>query len=89
MSRPYSAPRHNQCPHCGQPARIRDSRRVSPLVVEGIVECQNAQCGWRGTFQTGYLHTLTPSQCPDPKVSLRVSPHARAALLAQLLPETN
>lgn len=81
--------RHHRCPHCGSYARVRDSRRVSDLYSEGIAECQNTRCGWRGTFGVGYIHTLTPSQQPNPEVSLPVSPHVRESLLAQLLPEIN
>lgn len=74
------------CPHCKGPARVRDSRRVSELCREGIVECQAAECGWRGTFSTGYVHTLTPSARPDPAVNLPLSPSAREALAEALSP---
>ncbi|WP_444988760.1 ogr/Delta-like zinc finger family protein [Halomonas mongoliensis] len=74
------------CPHCKGPARVRDSRRVSELCREGIVECQVAECGWRGTFSTGYVHTLTPSARPDPAVNLPLSPSAREALAEALSP---
>lgn len=79
----------HKCPHCGHYARVRDSRRVTELCVEGIVECQNTRCGWRGTFNVGYVATLTPSLQPSNSVNLPLSRHARESLLAQLLPETN
>lgn len=89
MSHPTRQRQRYECPHCQGYARVRDSRRVSALYVEGIVECQNTRCGWRGTFCTGYNATLTPSLQPNPDINLPLSPHARESLLAQLMPETN
>lgn len=64
------------CPHCNSPARIRVSRRLSPLYRDGIVECQNLlECGWRGRFGVELLATLTPSASPNPNVQLPQSPY--------------
>ncbi|MDZ4263890.1 MAG: ogr/Delta-like zinc finger family protein [Pseudomonadota bacterium] len=63
------------CPHCKFPARVRTSRRISSLFMDGIVECQNEieECGWRGRFFTEFVVTLTQSATPADDVSLPVS----------------
>lgn len=65
------------CPHCNSNARIRISRRLSPLYMDGILECQNiAECGWRGRYGTELLATLTPSAMPSPPdINLPISPY--------------
>lgn len=63
-----------QCPHCKSNARVRTSRRISPLFMDGIVECQNIEaCGWRGRYCTEFVATLTQSAAPAPDVNLPVS----------------
>lgn len=64
------------CPCCGHVARIRVSRRLSPLYSDGILECQNLlECGWRGRFGTELLATLTPSALPNSTAGLPLSPY--------------
>ncbi|WP_413615736.1 ogr/Delta-like zinc finger family protein [Halomonas cupida] len=74
----------NVCPHCGQFARVRYSEQITPLYREGVVECQNAECGWRGSFSMEFTATLTPSQQPAPGIKLPLKASVRRALLAQL-----
>lgn len=66
------------CPVCSKKARIRFSRRLSPVYAHGVVECQDVSgCGWRGTFAVELLATLTPSLLPTPKeINLPLSPYA-------------
>lgn len=81
------------CPHCGSQARIRVSRRLSPLYIDGIVECQDLEeCGWRGRFGIEVICTLTQSAKPSPNVTLPVSeyvlPSSPYALPAKLRVKT-
>lgn len=67
------------CPHCGSPARIRYSQRLSPTYAEGVIECDNVVgCGWRGRYSTELHATLTPSSQPNPSVQLPLSQYALA-----------
>ena len=77
------------CPHCGGSARIRYSKQVTPIYREGVIECQNADCGWRGKFSLEYTNTMTPSQQPNPHVTLPIPARIRESLLAQLMAEAN
>lgn len=74
----------NVCPHCREFARVRYSEQITPLYREGVIECQNPECGWRGTFSLEFTATLTPSQRPDTDVQLPLKASVRRALLAQL-----
>lgn len=76
------------CPHCGEFARVRKSQMLTPIYREALVECQSAECGWRGTLSLEMTKTLTPSQQPNPEIRLPVASRLRKALLAQLTPET-
>ncbi|MGD8174812.1 ogr/Delta-like zinc finger family protein [Marinimicrobium sp. ARAG 43.8] len=68
MPTPLQAPEKSRlrCPFCGEAARIRTSRPITPLYRDGIVECQNIEhCGWRGRYSVELLATLTPSAKSD------------------------
>ena len=54
-------PMRNSCPHCGHYARIRNSRVHDRrgYYRSGIIECQNDECGWRGTFDFPITGALT------------------------------
>ncbi|KAA0016655.1 ogr/Delta-like zinc finger family protein [Salinicola corii] len=87
MTKPAQA--RNTCPHCGSYARVRYSKQVTPIYREGAIECQNADCGWRGKFSFEFTVTLTPSMTPNPDITLPVSAGVRATMLAQLLRESS
>lgn len=66
------------CPVCLKKARIRFSRRLSPVYAHGVVECQDITgCGWRGSFAVELLATITPSLLPATSaINLPLSPYA-------------
>ncbi|WP_039918732.1 ogr/Delta-like zinc finger family protein [Cellvibrio mixtus] len=66
------------CPVCLKKARIRFSRRLSPVYAHGVVECQDiSSCGWRGSFAVELLATITPSLQPTTSaINLPLSPYA-------------
>ncbi|MCM2973464.1 MULTISPECIES: ogr/Delta-like zinc finger family protein [Larsenimonas] len=72
------------CPHCGAFARIRKSQQMTPVYREAVVECQNADCGWRGKLALELTQTLTFSLHPNPEINLPMSPKLRERLLKQL-----
>lgn len=62
------------CPHCGHRARIRTSEQVSPTYRQGILECQDIACGWRGKLALSIVETYTPAARPNPRIHLPLSP---------------
>ncbi len=73
-----------KCPHCDSHTRARSSRQISPEVFEALMECSNAECGWRGKMYLEYVTTHTPSRLANPAVSIPMDAVTRRALLAQL-----
>jgi len=71
------------CPHCGRFARIRRSKGLTPTIREGVLECQDAECGWRGNVMFEITQTLSPSLKPNPEVRLPLSPGLRKQLVAE------
>lgn len=76
------------CPHCEGPARIRKSESLTPIYRNALLECQNGDCGWRGSLSLEITQTLTPSRSPNPEIDLPVSPQTRSVMLQQLAHET-
>ncbi|NNC24236.1 ogr/Delta-like zinc finger family protein [Salinisphaera sp. USBA-960] len=62
------------CPHCGGPTRIRKSEAVSNITREGVIECRNVECLWRGKYVFSMTHTLSPALAPDTSVRIPLSP---------------
>jgi hypothetical protein len=85
--RPHQVTRSNNprltCPHCGRFARIRRSKGLTPTIREGVLECQDAECGWRGNVMFEITQTLSPSLKPNPEVRLPLSPGLRKQLVAE------
>lgn len=76
-----------KCPHCTAHARIRYSEQITELYREGVIECQNIQCGWRGKFAVEFRFTMTPSLMPNANINLPLSPHVkREDIISQLQP---
>jgi hypothetical protein len=65
----YNAPRYT-CPHCADRARCRTSRALSPLTQELYLQCLNVHCGHTWKSMMSAVHTLVPSQTPNPSVFL-------------------
>jgi ssDNA-binding Zn-finger/Zn-ribbon topoisomerase 1 len=58
------------CPHCGQPAKIRTSRTISPLTREAYVQCENVACCHVFRVIISAVATIVPSIAPNPAVFL-------------------
>ncbi|MBZ5875988.1 ogr/Delta-like zinc finger family protein [Chromohalobacter israelensis] len=72
------------CPHCGERALTRTSKRPLPTFYEVFAQCTNPHCGWGGKFLVEAVLTYSPSLAPDADVSIPMAAPARQALLAQL-----
>jgi hypothetical protein len=66
------------CPHCGSPAVVRTSNRLSPLVRESQMMCRNALCGHTFVALTSIERTLSPSATPNPDIKLPMSEQAES-----------
>lgn len=76
-----------KCHHCGSPATIRTSRKLSELSTEQGFQCTNIECGHTWVALTSAIRTLVPSQQPNPKVFVPLSarsPHFAKAIPGQL-----
>jgi ssDNA-binding Zn-finger/Zn-ribbon topoisomerase 1 len=58
------------CPHCGQPARIRTSREITPITREAYVQCENIECCCVFRVIVSAVATIVPSLSPNPLVYL-------------------
>jgi ssDNA-binding Zn-finger/Zn-ribbon topoisomerase 1 len=65
------------CPHCGGPARIRTSRRITALTREAYVQCENIECCHVWRILISSVSTVVPSLKPNPDVFLPASRKAR------------
>ncbi|GHT95328.1 hypothetical protein AGMMS49545_18090 [Betaproteobacteria bacterium] len=63
------------CPHCGETARIRTSRALTPLSREAYVQCPNIFCGHTWRVLISAVSTVTPSRQPRAEIFLREYPH--------------
>jgi C4-type Zn-finger protein len=80
----FSTSRHRlPCPHCGETGRIRKRQGLTPVYREAVVECRNAECGWRGKMAIEMTHTIAPSDAPNPTVTLPLVPRLRELALAE------
>ena len=71
----WTASKHRMpCPHCDHNMRVRNSQGLTPVYREGVVECRNVACGFRGKAGFQVLHTLTPSDIPNARVDLPFAP---------------
>ncbi len=62
------------CPHCRSKAVVRTSREETSLSKRLSLECTNFDCGHAFVAALDILHTVRPSACPDPSVTLRIAP---------------
>ncbi len=58
------------CPHCNARAIVRSSDRVTPLVRELRLQCDNPDCGHSFAAQLSVTRSLSPSACPNPAIHL-------------------
>lgn len=72
------------CPHCGSRARIRKSETLSPTYREGVLECQDPDCGWRGKLSLAITATFTPSAVPNARIRIPLAPGVGRQLRAEL-----
>lgn len=70
------------CPHCGEPARIRSSRTVTPLYRQLNLQCSNVDCGHTYAAALEILYSIVPSAHPNPDIVLRRAPQRSAPIAA-------
>ncbi|MDR1853462.1 MAG: ogr/Delta-like zinc finger family protein [Azoarcus sp.] len=56
------------CPHCGQRAKIRTSRDITPLTREAYLQCENPECFHSWKVIVSATATIQPSLHPNPDV---------------------
>ncbi|MCI3205849.1 MULTISPECIES: ogr/Delta-like zinc finger family protein [Pandoraea] len=56
------------CPHCAQRLKIRTSRKVTRQTSQLYYQCENVECAFTCMALLSIVHTLAPSQSPDPTV---------------------
>jgi hypothetical protein len=61
------------CPHCGERARVRSSRKLTSLVRAASLQCSNVECGHTFGAQFHITHTIAPSHLPNPDVVLPIA----------------
>jgi hypothetical protein len=72
------------CPHCGGRTRIRSSEGITPTYRNALLECLDADCGWRGKLDIVITTTITPSLQPDPRIRVPLSPAVAKRLQAAI-----
>ena len=65
--RDYNTPRYS-CPHCDSKAKCRTSRSLSVLTQELYLQCSNVYCGHTWKSMLSVVHTIVPSQMPNPTI---------------------
>ncbi len=75
------------CPHCHSSAAIRTSKKVSDLVREYYIRCNNIECGHSWKSQMSAIASITPSQMPNPNITLPMTttPRKRVNKTNQLI----
>lgn len=70
------APRRafRRCPHCRAQAMIRSSEEVTLTVKQMSMICTNPDCGHTWVDQLTPVHTICPSQIPNPEVHIPPCP---------------
>lgn len=56
------------CPHCARRLKIRTSRPVTRQTSQLYYQCENVECAFTCMALLSIVHTLAPSQSPDPTV---------------------
>lgn len=79
--------RHNKhrlyCPHCGTFMTVRNSVAMSKTLRQGLVDCTNDACNFRGQFWFEIASTVAPSDMPDPDVNIKPTPFLQARMAKQ------
>lgn len=63
-----------RCPHCRAQAMIRSSEEVTLTVKQMSMICTNPDCGHTWVDQLTPVHTICPSQIPNPEVHIPPCP---------------
>ncbi|WP_224798195.1 ogr/Delta-like zinc finger family protein [Idiomarina abyssalis] len=66
------------CPHCGERAKCRTSKAISPLVTQRYYACQNHLCGHTYSAIEEVTHSISPAATPNEGVRLEVRPVVQA-----------
>ncbi|VVE46688.1 ogr/Delta-like zinc finger family protein [Pandoraea terrigena] len=56
------------CPHCARRLKIRTSRIMTRQTSQLYFQCENVECAFTCMALLSIVHTLAPSQSPDPTV---------------------
>jgi hypothetical protein len=56
------------CPHCALRLKTRTSRKVTRQTSQLYLQCENVECAFTCVALLSIVHTLAPSQSPDPAV---------------------
>ena len=75
-----------KCPHCGQAARLRTSKTLTPLYREIYYHCSNLFCGHTFMATHEIVRTVSPSRTPNPEIVLPMLPAAAARAAAMMRP---
>ena len=62
------------CPKCEQPAFIRRSERVTPMVTQMVCHCTNSGCGHTYRADIVFVHSLVEGNVERPDLALPVCP---------------
>lgn len=60
------------CPHCNERTVVRTSKRPLPTFYEVYAQCTNPHCSWSGKLHVEFATTFSPSQQPNPDISIPV-----------------
>lgn len=66
-----------KCSHCKVKAFIRSSEALSELTRKQYYQCSNIYCGHTITAMQSISETIVPSNCPDPKINIPLSPNSK------------
>lgn len=67
----------HQCPHCGELAKMRTTRAITPLFRELRFQCTNVEgddaCGHTFVAALTIERTIVPSARPNPRINLPIA----------------
>lgn len=73
-----------QCPNCGEAARIRHSVKITSTTAEYYMQCQNIACGMTWKSQMDVIHIISPSADQKSNLDIPFSPYSQLKYLSKL-----
>jgi len=78
---------HLNCPACGEACSVQSSRTIQERGADGLVQCRNIECGYRGSVQVSYGPVLEAKNPTTPVEGQRkLQPGVRNSFLRILCP---